>query len=243
MNIFRRLYSHFISKEVHTPTTDQSIEAFKETAHRYEEKHKKNLSFIAPPITEIKYVVGVDVAYRGDVATTCALLFKLGHWTPIEVCYHTSRTDVPYIPGYFSFREGPPVIETLKKLKKRFDLIIIDGQGTAHPRKFGLACDVGLQMDKPTIGCGKSRLCGTYDALDQQQGSYVPLNNPDRIGSVLRTVTGVKPVFISPGHKTNHDFSIQLIMQCVTRYRVPEPTRLADIYLRKWMKEHSDHQA
>lgn len=134
----------------------------------------------------------------------------------------------PYVPGLLSFREAPTLIAAARKLRVEPDVFMFDGQGLAHPRRFGIACHVGLLIDRPSLGCAKSRLCGTHDLPANTAGASCPLlHNGDLVGRVLRTRAGVKPVYVSVGHKITLDDAVRLTLRCCTKYRLPEPTRLA----------------
>ena len=134
----------------------------------------------------------------------------------------------PYVPGLLSFREIPVCLEAIGKLKAEPDLFLVDGQGIAHPRRLGLAGHLGLCIDKPAIGCAKSRLIGTFDVPGPEKGQYSILyDKADQIGAVLRTRAGTKPLFVSPGHLCSFDDAIRYTLAHTTRYRLPEPTRLA----------------
>ena len=146
----------------------------------------------------------------------------------IETTTATRKVDFPYIPGLLSFREAPACIEAIEKLKTKPDCLIVDGQGIAHPRRLGIASHIGLLIDKPTVGCAKSRLIGTFDEPGSKKGSFSPLVDSDEeIGVVLRTRTDVKPVYVSVGHKCTLNDAISVVLQCTTKYRLPEPSRLA----------------
>ncbi len=134
----------------------------------------------------------------------------------------------PYVPGLLSFREMPVCLEAVKKVQTPVDLWLIDGQGIAHPRRLGLASHLGLLLNTPTIGCAKSRLIGTYDEPGAYKGDFSQLYDKDeRIGAVVRTRDNVKPLFISPGHLCRFEDAIKFTLACTTKYRLPEPTRLA----------------
>ena len=146
----------------------------------------------------------------------------------VETADAVCDVTFPYIPGLLSFREAPVCIEAVKKLKHAPDIFIIDGQGIAHPLKLGLASHLGLFFDKPTIGCAKSRLTGTFENVGNEKGQYSLLKSKTgTIGTVLRTRTNVKPVFVSPGHKCTIDDAKKIVLACAIKYRLPEPTRMA----------------
>jgi deoxyribonuclease V len=136
----------------------------------------------------------------------------------------------PYVPGFLSFREAPLVLDALSMLRTEPDMVMVDGQGIAHPRRLGLASHVGLFIDVPTIGCAKSLLCGEYGELGQEKGQSAELVHRDEvIGAVVRTRSGVKPVFVSVGHKFNLAGAVEWVLHCCFGYRLPEPTRLAHL--------------
>lgn len=147
---------------------------------------------------------------------------------PVEAVTATERVAFPYIPGLLSFREAPVCLAAVEKLQHEPDVFLIDGQGVAHPRRLGLAAHLGLFLDKPTIGCAKSRLTGTFDEPAPEKGASSPLyDGEEMIGAVVRTRTHVKPLFISVGHRCRLEDAIGLTLACTTKYRLPEPTRLA----------------
>jgi deoxyribonuclease V len=179
---------------------------------------------------DIKTVAGVDVGFEKNNTITRAAIAVLDFETleVIETAIAHRPTSFPYVPGLLSFREVPAVLEAMLKLKKEPDLLLCDGQGIAHPRRFGIAAHLGLLLDIPAVGVGKSRLTGKHDNVPAEKGSYVPLTDKDEhIGVVLRTRTNVKPLYISPGHRVSIQTARQLVMKCVTRYRLPETTRWA----------------
>jgi deoxyribonuclease V len=177
-----------------------------------------------------KTVAGIDCAFSKDKKKiiACVVLLKLPGFELIETVNTVQKLGFPYIPGLLSFREAPACIAAVEKLKHQPDAFLIDGQGTAHPRRFGLACHLGLFFDKPTIGCAKSRLIGSFEDPAIKKGSYSPLKDgQETIGAVVRTRTNVNPVFVSVGNKCMLDDAIKIVLNCTTKYRIPEPTRLA----------------
>ncbi len=138
-------------------------------------------------------------------------------------------TSFPYIPGFLSFREIPAVLDALEKIKITPDLILCDGQGIAHPRRFGIACHLGVLVDIPTIGVAKSLLIGKHEDLSETRGRWQPLvHKGETIGAVLRTRIGVKPVYVSSGHRISLTTAIDYVLRCTPKYRLPETTRIAD---------------
>lgn len=179
---------------------------------------------------EIKTVAGVDVGFEKNNTVTRAAVAVLDFQTleVVETAIAHRPTSFPYIPGLLSFREVPCVLEAMLKLSEEPDLLLCDGQGIAHPRRFGIAAHLGLLLDIPSVGVGKSRLTGTYDEPGAEKGSSAPLmDKGEQIGTVLRTRTNVKPLFISPGHRVSIETAPQLVMKCITRFKLPETTRLA----------------
>jgi deoxyribonuclease V len=179
----------------------------------------------------ISTVAGVDVGFENNGRITRAAVAAL-HFPSLELSEYAiarRKTSFPYVPGYLSFRETPAVLDALEKLCQRPDVILCDGQGIAHPRRFGLACHIGVLTSIPTIGVAKTRLIGTHDDVPEDKGGYALLmDREEEIGAVLRTRKGVKPVYVSIGHRISLPTAIQLVMQCVTKYRLPETTRWAD---------------
>ena len=179
----------------------------------------------------INTVCGVDVGFEDQNTVTRAAAVVLDFPSLALIDYAIARcpTNMPYIPGYLSFRECPAILQALDQLNAEPDLILCDGQGYAHPRRFGVACHLGILTGKPTIGVAKSRLIGTHQAIPEDKGCWVPLmDDEETIGAVLRTREKVKPLFISAGHKITLETAIDIVMACTTKYRLPETTRWAD---------------
>lgn len=179
---------------------------------------------------DLKTVAGIDVGFRdnGSVSYAATAVLKFDTLEVIETAVAHHKAVFPYIPGLLSFREIPVVLEAMLKLSAMPDLLLCDGQGIAHPRRFGIAAHLGLLLDIPAIGVGKSRLTGKHDEVPDEKGSHVPLmDNEEQIGVVLRTRANVKPLYISPGHRVSMQRSPELVMKCVTRWRLPETTRHA----------------
>jgi deoxyribonuclease V len=143
-----------------------------------------------------------------------------------------AQVDFPYTPGLLSFREAPVLLDALAKLKHTPDVVMCDGQGVAHPRRLGLASHVGLFLDRPCVGCAKSKLTGKYEEPGPEPGSRSPLLYRGQvIGSVVRTKARALPLFVSPGHRIDLESSVRLVLGCCRGYRLPEPTRLAHLYV------------
>ena len=178
----------------------------------------------------IKTVAGVDVGFENNGKTTRAAIVVLDLATlqPIESQLIKTKTCFPYVPGLLSFRELPAILKAVEKLKVFPDLFLCDGQGIAHPRRMGIACHLGLCLDTPSIGVGKTRLIGRFDKVPEKKGEWVPLMDADEcIGAVLCTRDHVKPIFVSVGHRISLAKAIEFVMACVTRYKLPETTRYA----------------
>ncbi|WP_017721526.1 deoxyribonuclease V [Kamptonema formosum] len=179
----------------------------------------------------VRYVAGVDVGYDLAENMTQAAVAVLS-FPDLHLAGHAIArrpTTFPYIPGFLSFREVPAVLDALEKLSLTPDLLLCDGQGIAHPRRFGIACHLGVLTNIPAIGVAKSLLVGTHDELPQRRGSWQPLTHRgETVGAVLRTRCGVKPVYISTGHRISLTAAIDCVMRCTPKYRLPETTRWAD---------------
>lgn len=179
---------------------------------------------------EVNTVAGIDVGFEsnGTVTRAAVVVLDFPSLTPREQAIARRPTRFPYVPGFLSFREAPAVLAALEKLRMKPDLLLCDGQGMAHPRRFGIACHLGLLTDTPSIGVAKSRLIGMHEAVPEEKGGWTPLlDDGETIGAVLRTRTGVKPVYVSIGHRISLETAIDYVLRCVTRYRLPETTRLA----------------
>ena len=178
-----------------------------------------------------RLVAGIDVAFTRD-GRSCiagAVLWDLRERAVVEQRTALRPSRFPYIPGLLSFREAPAALAALRRLRSVPDALICDGQGYAHPRRFGLACHVGLIVDLPAVGCGKSRLCGEHREPGRRRGSAAPLlHGGEVVGTVLRTRDGVNPVYVSVGQRIDLPSAERLVLDCAVRYRLPEPTRLAD---------------
>lgn len=181
----------------------------------------------------LKTIAGVDVGYdiKNDLAHASIALLTLPDLRPIEQVQEFTPVTFPYVPGLLSFREIPAILNAFRKLKCKPDLLMVDGQGIAHPRRLGIAAHLGVLLDMPSIGVAKSRLTGSFEMPGEKKGSSSALmDRGQRIGTVLRSRDNVSPLFISPGHKVDIHTATDITLQCITRFRLPEPTRLADKY-------------
>lgn len=204
-------------------------------AIQIQEKLRKRLR-LRPPKTRLKTVAAGDVAYsrEDDMTYAAFLLFTYPDLNFLESASAKGRASFPYIPGFLTFREAPILLKAFSRLKTRPDLILIDGQGIAHPRFMGIAAHIGLILNLPAIGCAKSRLIGTHEKLAPDRGKTVPLLVGDRTaGMVLRTRAGVKPVYVSPGYKMNMETSVKIVLSLCRGYRIPEPLRQAHMFVSK----------
>lgn len=177
------------------------------------------------PVTS---VAGVDVGIRADTAQAAVVVLNYPQLEVVDYALAARPVTFPYVPGLLSFREGPVILEALEKVTRSPELLIFDGQGIAHPRRLGIASHIGLLVDLPTIGCAKSRLCGSYEEPAFERGSCTSLTDKGEIiGAVVRTRSGVKPVFVSIGHRIDLSTSVDYVLNCCRGYRLPETTRWA----------------
>lgn len=191
--------------------------------------------------SNINMVAGVDVAYAKDSDRVIAAVVVLDavSLAVVETAYADEVASFPYIPGLFSFRELPAIVSAFEKLTITPDLVVCDGQGLAHPRRFGLACHLGVMFDVPTIGCAKNRLIGMYAEPELSRGSFSPLSSQgDVVGGVLRTQNNTKPVFVSIGHRIALISAMNWIIRLSPHYRLPETTRTADHAVRDYLTNH-----
>ena len=174
---------------------------------------------------------GADVGFEqgGEVTRAAMVLLKYPSLELVEYTVARIATTMPYIPGFLSFRETPALMAAWQQLEHRPDLLMVDGQGIAHPRRLGVASHFGLLVDVPTLGVAKSRLCGTFEPLADEPGASQPLmDKGEQIGFVLRSKIRCNPLFISPGHRISPATALSLVESCLKGYRLPEPTRWAD---------------
>ncbi|NOZ04157.1 MAG: deoxyribonuclease V [FCB group bacterium] len=179
---------------------------------------------------QIRLVAGIDVGFprRENIAQAAIAVLRLPELDLVDYSVARQTITFPYLPGLLSFRETPVILEALQKLALRPDLLLCDGHGIAHPRRFGLASHIGLITGLPTIGVAKTRLIGSHEAVPDKKGAWVPLTHENEIiGAVLRSRVGVKPIYISIGHKISLETAVKIVCRCLTRYRLPETTRRA----------------
>lgn len=179
----------------------------------------------------VKTVAGIDLGYS-EKTNTCRAVVVILSFPSLELIESAEAIlpiQFPYVPGLLSFRETPVALEALKSVQTAPDLILCDGQGRAHPRRFGIACHIGLFTDVPTIGVGKSILVGKYEDLGETRGSVAPLTHKNEtVGAALRTKDGVQPVYVSVGNRIGLETAVDFVLKCTPKYRLPETTRLAD---------------
>lgn len=178
----------------------------------------------------VRRVAGIDVGFEDDgaIARAAVVVLDFPSLAPREQAVARRKTRFPYVPGYLSFRETPVVLAALDRLRRRPDLLLCDAQGYAHPRRFGLACHLGVLVDIPSIGVAKSRLIGEHGRLASRRGAWAALMDEEElIGAVLRTRAGVRPLYVSIGHRISLPTAIDYVLRCTPRYRLPETTRQA----------------
>lgn len=181
------------------------------------------------PLPPVSTVVGVDCAFGEEQIFATAVVWDVDGGSVMETRSLRRPLQFPYVPGLLSFREAPALIAVLRRVRSPFDAILCDGQGLAHPRRLGLACHLGVLLDRPAVGCAKSRLVGEYAEPGIERGACADLCcQGERVGTVLRTRTGVRPLFVSPGHRCDQRGAVELVLRCGAGFRLPEPVRLAD---------------
>ncbi|MBI3287129.1 MAG: deoxyribonuclease V [Chloroflexi bacterium] len=176
----------------------------------------------------VRSVAGVDVGLEDDTARAAVVVLSYPELAPLQESAARVPVRFPYIPGLLAFREGPAILAALEKLRSEPDLFLFDGQGTAHPRRLGIASHIGVILDVPAIGCAKSLLIGNYHEPSEEAGSYSNLYDREEVvGAVVRTRRGVQPVYVSVGHLIDLENAIDFVLKCCRGYRLPEPLRWA----------------
>ncbi|MCI0376860.1 MAG: deoxyribonuclease V [Gemmataceae bacterium] len=182
--------------------------------------------------SKCELIAGADVSYNrfSPMFYAAVVVLRTSDCSVVETQYALGKSPFPYIPGLLSFREAPLVLEAFAKLNHQADALMIDGQGYAHPRRFGIACHLGLWLNLPTIGCAKSRLLGTFKTPKSKPGALAPLrDSKEVIGSVVRTKFNVQPLYVSVGHRIDLPSAVRIVLESCRGYRVPEPTRQAHL--------------
>jgi len=189
---------------------------------------------VEPLAREVKTIAGADISFNkfSDIIYAGIVVLDLETLQVIEKAGVTTTAKFPYVPGLLSFREMPALIEAWEKLQSKPDVLVMDGQGRAHPRRMGVACHAGLWFDVPALGCAKSVLVGKFDEPLPDRGSWSPmLHRDETVGVALRTKNKVQPVYVSPGHLIDLPGARDLMLRCDGGYRVPEPTRQAHLWV------------
>jgi deoxyribonuclease V len=215
-----------------------SWEVEAEEARRLQERLRTDLVFA--PLRQFEIVAAADVSFSldDDRLYAAVVVMRLPDFRLVEVAHAERDGSFPYIPGYLSFREAPALLAAFEKLQATPDVVLCDGQGTAHPRRFGIACHLGLWLQVPTLGCAKSILVGEFTHLGNTRGAQAPLIFENaQVGVALRTRLNVKPVFVSPGHLIDLDSAVKVVRSCLSKYRVPEPLRQAHILVNEFRRE------
>jgi deoxyribonuclease V len=205
------------------------------TRHEEAEALQKSLAarvvLQALPLNVVKYVASADVAYHENTAYAAVILWDVSAKAVLEKVDWTGPVADGYMPGLFALREAACLEPAFMKLRQRPDVLLLDGHGIAHPRRFGLACHIGLRFQIPSIGCAKTPLYGAWEILGPDQGARTAILDEGQIlGHAVRTQSGVKPVFVSPGHMCDADSATALVLACAGAYRIPAPQREAHLH-------------
>ncbi|MDX5418946.1 MAG: deoxyribonuclease V [Hymenobacteraceae bacterium] len=194
---------------------------------------------IQKPDFNLKLIAGCDSSFIGDDhILSVFVLLSYPSLQVLEKVWHYGEVELPYVPGFLSFREAPNLLKAYEKLQQKPDLIMVDGHGISHPRRLGIATHLGLYLSKPTMGVAKKVLVGRYKEPGMHKGAVSPLEyKGDVVGNVLRTKDNVKPVFVSAGHLMDLESATEIAMACAVKHKLPEPTRLADHFAAVFKKE------
>jgi len=200
------------------------------------QRHLASMVKVEGDVENVKVIAAGDLAFsKNGVAYAAVVVLSYPSFERLELYTGTEDVRFPYIPGYLSFREAPLLLNLFEKMSIVPDLVMIDGQGIAHPRRLGLAAHIGLFLKIPTIGVAKSRLIGDYDEPGIEKGAWNWMyHKGERIGMVVRTRRNVKPIFISPGYGIGFESSLDWVLKCAVKYRIPVPTRMAHIEVTKF---------
>ena len=176
----------------------------------------------------VRLVAGTDMSVKQGRVRAAVVVLTFPELEPVEEAFFEGPVTFPYVPGLLSFRECPPLLEAFARLHTRPGLLLVDGQGIAHPRRLGLAAHLGVLLDLPAVGCAKSRLCGVYEEPGSEAGAFSALRlEGETVGVVLRTRARVKPIFLSIGHRMDLEHALSFTLACCRGFRLPEPTRAA----------------
>ncbi len=204
-------------------------------AMRLQEKLRERV-VLEDRFSDIRFVAGADLAFDPEtgMAFSGVIVYRFPELAEVERKAARRKLQFPYVPGLLSFRETPVLLAAFTRLRTEPDLILIDGHGRAHPRRFGMACHIGVLFDKPTIGCAKSLLVGEHTEPAARAGATTPLMlNGECVGAVLRTRNNVKPIYVTTGHRVSLESAVKIVVQCLDGFRIPKPTRQADHYVRQ----------
>ena len=184
-------------------------------------------------VDSVSLVAGADVSCerRGGLFFACVVVLNIPSFRIEAVSHSSARVTFPYIPGLLSFREGPALVKAFERLDVMPQVILFDGQGIAHQRRFGLAAHLGFLLGVPSVGCAKTRLVGSHEPLRDERGSVAPLfDGMEKVGYVVRTKDGIHPLYVSPGNRIDHEDSATVVLKSTKNYRIPEPIRQAHIF-------------
>ncbi len=186
---------------------------------------------------KIKTVGGADLAYKGDGVFSSAVVLDYDTLEIMEKAVVKTKTDFPYIPTFLSFRELEPIIKALKTLQIPPDILLIDGHGIAHPRRMGIASHLGVLLNIPTIGVAKRLLCGEFEGRIELGKALPIIHRKEQVGWAVKTKKATKPIYISPGNRVSLDSSLKIVLHCIKKHKLPEPSRLAHLYAAEAKKE------
>src|SRR5215475_9291343 len=209
------------------------------------QKRLRGMVRLQPLARTVNTIAGADISYNkfSDTVYAGIVVLSLPDLRVIESAGVRTVSKFPYVPGLLSFREVPPLLEAWEKLKTKPDVLMLDGQGIAHPRRFGIACHIGVLLDWPTVGCAKSILVGKYGELGLEAGSRSALiDKGEQVGVALRTKNKVAPVYVSPGHLIDLDSAVDLVLRSTTKYRLPETTRQAHLLVNRLRVEGGSNE-
>jgi len=204
-------------------------------AMRLQERLRQRL-VLEDRLDRVQFVAGADLAFdpETDVAFAGVIIYRLPSLDEVERRTARRKLRFPYVPGLLSFRESPVLLAAFRLLRTEPDVILVDGHGLAHPRRFGIACHLGLLLDRPTIGCAKSLLVGEHPEPGGRAGSAVPLMlDGEVVGVVLRTRDRVKPIYVTQGHRVSLETAVEIVKGCLDGFQIPKPTREADHFVRR----------
>ncbi len=214
-----------------------------EEAHEIQRALKKKLKITSPKKAP-QLIAAADAAFSDDFVFAAGSLYRYSPLVHMEDAFTREKARFPYIPGLLAFREGHAIISAIGKLTVAPDLVLIDGQGIAHPEGFGIASHIGVILGIPTIGCAKSRLIGEYEEPGPIKGDWTYLyHRGARVGAVVRTRSFVMPLFVSPGHLADIESSVEIVLKCTSGFRIPEPLRAADRLSKKMRRDYAGSPA